>query len=207
MTFEYACFITYRHSYEPGVQKFYESFRRELAIQVGLYLPGMPVYLDTGRLRGGDFFNKELAVALCKSVCMISLHNPYYFDILNTYPAREYQAMIYLEKQRLSFMPKEAQTKGLIIPIVLRGTLPDEIKGQRQFYTLDLLTPNDLKKAKSLAALKEVAEEIYYRHEVFRIAAQDPCSLCEDFEFPRENDIMDWLTGITAPPQKMPWRR
>jgi hypothetical protein len=205
MMFHYACFISYRHGHEPGVQEFYESFRRELAVQVELYMPGMQVYLDTNRLRGGDFFNKELAFALCSSVCMISLFIPYYFDLDNTYTAREYQAMVSLEQQRLSLIPPAAR-KGLIIPIVIRGMLPDEIKSERQYYVLDLLAPGDLKKPKSREALRKVAEDIYYRHEAFRIATRDPCSVCESFEFPSESDVMDWLVGITAPPQRMPWR-
>ena len=207
MAFKYACFISYRHSHEPGVQKFYESFRRELAVQVGLYLPGMSVYLDTGRLRGGDFFNRELAYALCSSVCMISLYSPYYFDLHHPYAAREYQAMVRLERKRLSSMPQEAQNKGLIIPIIIRGSLPEEVKRERQFYTLDLLTPGDLKKPKSLLALRQVAEDIYMRYEAFRAAGEDPCGICEDFDFPSEIEIKDWLTGITSPHQKMPWRR
>jgi hypothetical protein len=207
MAFEYACFISYRHSHEPGVQKIYESFRRELATQVGLYLPGMQVYLDTGRLSGGDFFNKELAFALCSSICMVSLYNPLYFDTSSTYAAREYQAMVNLEGRRLPGMPEEAQKKGLIIPLIIRGSLPDEIKNNRQSYTLDLLTPGDLRKPKSLEVLRKVADDIYNRYVAFRMAAKDPCSYCEDFEFPSEGEIMEWLTGITAPPQKMPWRR
>jgi hypothetical protein len=207
MGFTNACFISYRHSSEPGVQKFYDSFRTELAVQVGLLMPGMKVYLDTDRLRGGDFFNKELAFALCSSVCMVSLYNPYYFDVNNTYTAREYQAMVTLERQRLSVIPQEARGKGLIIPIIIRGNLPDEIRRERQYYQLDLLAPGDLKKPNSRQALRQVAEQIHQRHEVFRSVAVDPCRLCSDFDFPTEGDIMDWLVGITAPPQKMPWRQ
>jgi hypothetical protein len=205
MAFEYACFISYRHGYEPGVQRFYESFRSELAVQVELYLPGMRVYLDTNRLRGGDFINNELALALCNSVCMISLFNPHYFDVENTYTAREYCAMVNLEQHRLPLLPP-TNRKGLIIPIIIRGTLPEEIKNERQYYTLDLLAPGDLKKQKSREALRRVAEDIYYRYEAFRVAKEDPSTLCDGFEFPSENEIMDWLNGITAPPLKMPWR-
>ena len=205
MAFEYACFISYRHGHEPGVQRFYESFRSELAVQVEFYLPGMQVYLDTDRLRGGDFFNNDLALALCNSVCMISLFNPYYFDVKNTYTAREYRAMVNLEQRRLSLLPPPDR-KGLIIPIVIRGTLPEEIRNERQYYTLELLAPGDLKKPKSREALRKVAEDIYYRHEAFRVAKEDPSAPCDGFDFPSESDVMDWLTGITAPPLKMPWR-
>lgn len=204
MGFRYACFISYRHGPQPGVQKYYELIAKELAVQVGMYV-NLPVYLDTERLRGGDFFNKDLAYALCSSVCMISLYLPYYFDPEHTYTAREYQGMVGLEEKRLSLLPP-VHRKGLIIPIVLRGQLPEEIRNERQYYTLDLLMPGDLKKPKSQAALRRVAEDIYHRHEEFRISGADPCGPCATFEFPSENEIMDWLTGITAPPQGMPFR-
>jgi hypothetical protein len=165
----------------------------------------MEVVLDTKQLGGGDFFNKELASALCSSVCMIVLFSPYYFDLRNTYAAREYWAMVRLEQRRLSLIPPEDR-KGLIIPIILRGTLPDEIKKERQSYTLDLLSPDDLKKVESRKALRRIAEDIYHRHESFRAATADPCGLCKGFSFPSEDDVKDWLLGITAPAQRMPWR-
>lgn len=205
MPFEHACFISYRHSRVPGVQKTYETFRDALDNQVGLYLP-IRVYLDTGRISGGDFFNKELAFALCRSICMISLYVPYYFDTNHTYCAREYQAMVRLEKQRLLAMPKDAQGKGLIIPIVIRGTPPDEITKERQTETLELLAPGDLRKTESRQALDRIAKNIFYRHEAFRMYGTDPCGSCEDFDFPNDGEVMEWLTGITAPPQKLPWR-
>lgn len=205
MAFKYSCFISYRHGPVPGVQKIYESFWEELAVQVGMYLP-LRVYLDRDRLRGGDFFNRELASALCNSVCMISLFNPYYFDVTHTYPAREYQAMVSLERQRLASMPASARAKGLIIPIVMRGTLPEEITKERQFYELNLMTPRDLKKDESREVLGKIAEDIYHRHEEFRQAGWDPCRYCDGFDFPRDSEIKDWLEGITAPPPRLPWR-
>jgi hypothetical protein len=132
MGFNNACFISYRHGLEPGTQDFYEAFRQELAHQVDFYLPGMPVYLDTERLRGGDFYNSDLARALCSSVCMVSLYIPTYFDLQHTYTAREYRAMVDLEQQRLPLIPA-VDWKGLIIPIILRGSPPEEIRGERHY--------------------------------------------------------------------------
>jgi hypothetical protein len=205
MGFENACFISYRHGLEPGTQKFYEAFRKQLARQVDFYLPGMPVYLDTERLNGGDFYNTDLAHALCSSVCMVSLYIPTYFDLQNTYTAREYRAMVDLEQRRLCLIPPEDWT-GLIIPIILRGAPPVEISGERQYYSLNLLEPDDWLKRKSLRTLKQVAEDIYKRYNAFQHAAADPCGPCVGFQLPSEDAIRDWLTGVTAPPRKLPNR-
>lgn len=204
--FRYACFISYRHGGQPATQRFYEAFRRELAAQVDLWLPGMDVYLDSERVRGGDFFNRELASALCSSVCMVMLFNPRYFDTSNPYAAREYRAMVALEQQRLSLLPAAGIGRGLIIPIVIRGTLPDAISGQRHAYSMDYVAAEDLRTSRARQALKRVAEDIYNRHEAFRSAVGDPFAVCEDFEFPSESDIWEWLAGLTAPSSKIPWR-
>jgi hypothetical protein len=205
MLFRYACFISYRHGAQPATQRFYETFRNELAAQVDYWLPGMDVYLDTERIRGGDFFNRALARALCGSACMVMLFNPRYFDTSNPYAAREYQAMVALETQRLSLLPA-AQDKGLIIPIIIRGTLPDTVRGNRQAYSMDYVGAEDLRTRRARAALRRVAEDIFERHEAFRSAAGDPFAMCDDFEFPSEDDISDWLAGVTAPAPRMPWR-
>jgi len=205
MGFKNACFISYRQGLGPGNQRFYEVFREQLANQLDFYLPNLPVYLDTERVHGGDFFNSDLARALCNSVCMVSLFIPTYFDLQHTYCAREYRAMLQLEAQRLPLLPQE-DWRGLIIPIVLRGSPPEVVSNGRKYYEPKTLQPNDWRKQESLKILEQVAGDIYRRFQAFQSAGADPCSQCVGFEFPSEDSIRPWLTGITAPAQKLPNR-
>jgi hypothetical protein len=208
MAFRYACFVSYRHGRQPGTQNLYDAFEQELAQQVELYLPHLGVYRDRSRMRGGDFFNQELASALCASVCMVMLFNPSYFDLTHSYCAREYKAMVALERARLALLPERVPAKGLIIPVIIRGRLPDEIIRERQYYSMedDLLAARDFHKQRTRQKLRQIAEDIYTRHEIFRMTSVDPFGLCDDFRFPGETEVREWLTSITSPPLGMPWR-
>lgn len=191
-----------------GVERLYDAFEKALAVQVGLYLPSLAVYRDRNRLSGGDFFNRELAHALCSSVCMVMLFNPSYFDPAHSYCAREYQAMVALEQARLALLPEDQRRQGLIIPIVIRGRPPEEVTKERQFYSMedDLLGPHDFRRRGIQEKLRRIADDIYRRHESFRRIGVDPCGLCDGFDFPNEADVKDWLDGVTAPPVGVPWR-
>ena len=64
------------------------------------------------------------------------VYSPPYFDLANSYCAREYRAAADLEQARLAQLAPEVRSHGLIIPVVLRGMkhLPAEIRGSRQCY-------------------------------------------------------------------------
>ena len=83
MPLKYSCFISYRHTQEDIVQDLVSSLKRELGRWSDL-----DVYVDTSRLEGGDFFNRELAKALCESVCLIVVYTPTYFSKQHSYCAR-----------------------------------------------------------------------------------------------------------------------
>ena len=138
MPFSNTCFISYRHGGHEHSRKLVESFYQALSGELDLYIRGSRVYLDRERLRGGDFFSQELATQLCRSVCMVLLFDPSYFDLASPYCAREYKAMLDLEEQRRMCCPAGM---GLIIPVIIRGEklLPDEIKNSRQFYSFEKL--------------------------------------------------------------------
>ena len=78
-------------------------------------MAGAKVYLDEEKLRVGDLFQEELATELCQSACLVMLFNRSYFDLTHHYCAREYQAMVQLEAQRLGLATGELRRKGLIL--------------------------------------------------------------------------------------------
>jgi TIR domain len=206
MPFEHAAFLSYRVGAEPGVNSLYRAFRQELAQQVDLYMPGLGVYLDQERLQGGDFYNSELAHALCHSVCMVVLFSPQYFDTEHTYCAREYQAMVRLEERRLS--QSQDISKGLIVPVVIRGTLPQEISEQRHYFSLSehLLAAGDLRLKAVRRVLRSIAELIYQRYQYLKPLEQELCGLCQGFAFPSVDDVSPMIHGYTARPKAMLWR-
>lgn len=75
MPLQYSCFVSYRHSQDDIVQELVASLKRELSRWLD-----MDVYVDKERLKGGMLFNRELAKALCESVCLIVVYTPTYFS-------------------------------------------------------------------------------------------------------------------------------
>jgi hypothetical protein len=114
------------------VVQFHEALASELET-----LTDLPVYQDSARLQGGDFFNRHLSRNLCESVCMVMIYTPTYFSRDHVYCAKEYAAMTELEGKRLSGLSERSH--GLIIPVILRDfdRLPDEIKSVRQVHQMD----------------------------------------------------------------------
>jgi TIR domain len=200
MTFDYSCFVSYRHGQYDLAQRFIKDLENALSAEIEL-LDKRPVYVDKTRLAGGDFFNKALAEALCKSVCMIMVYTPRYFDRTETYCAREYKAMETLEKAR--FQAAEgliSKQHGLIIPVVFRGRdlLPHEIKHNRQYedFTDFLLVSEEMSSHQSYAPkIRDIARYIFERcRELANMP--DLFDACRDFDFPSDAEIAGWLEGV-----------
>ena len=99
--FEWACFISYRYGDDELTQSFIKELHRALKSYINANFVGkLKVYWDENRLQGGDLIDQELATNLCKSVCMILVYTPFYFDKDHRYCSREYKAMEILEQQR-----------------------------------------------------------------------------------------------------------
>jgi len=205
MPFEHACFISYRHHEQSALaEKFIEELCAALRSELSVLIEE-DIYIDRNRMRGGTFFNTALAVALCKSVCMIVVFTPTYFSKKHPYCAREFRAMETLEKKRLDRMREglKAET-GLIIPIVLRGeaSLPAHIKNARHYYSFErfsLTSRNLSKNPRFEGIVREIAEEVYARKRMLDAVADDVCGDCNDFEFPTEAEIGPWLEAVAAP--------
>jgi hypothetical protein len=201
MSFSHACFISYRH--RPGNREYLaivEDLRTTLGEQVG-FLMNEQVYMDTGRLQGGNFFNRALATAICESVCMVVFYIPPYFDPDSTYCAREFKAMEQLEAERLEALGMGDSPNGLIIPIVLRGwgQFPAEIRSVRQSYNFE---PYYIQKRKinqhreGRLKVIEIAQYINARYLEMRQRAAELCTGCGTFPLPQEADVLPWLLQL-----------
>lgn len=193
------------------METFVEDFHEALGNEVRL-LTELEVFVDWGRLTGGDFFNPALARALCESVCLIVVFTPTYFSNTHLYCAREYKGMEILETQRLNLLGDPADKEhGLIIPIVLRSenSLPQEVKDHRQYhdFTKFLLGKRRLKKSLGYApTVKAIAEYIFDRYRALTALPNDLCAGCDTFSLPTDDEIRPWLTGMLATPAPFPGR-
>ena len=205
MSIKYSCFISYRSPSAELAQEFHSYLESELSHWIPL-----PIYRDETRLHGGDFYNQELALALCESACMIIIFTPTYFDKISTYCAREYKAMELLEEKRLDTLgfPKNRR-HGLIIPVVYRGNtkVPDNIKNKRHFYDFvnwDISGKANLKNPEYKRDINDIAEYIRERYDELCVVEDEISSECNLFNFPSDVEISDWLESMLPPKPKLP---
>ena len=202
MAIKYSCFISYRHGNFEATRSFIEGFYTALSGELEMLLD-QEVYLDRDRLKGGYLFNEALAEALCQSACMIMIFTPRYFSKEYSYCAREYQAMVTLEKERLELLrPTNGKKEGFIIPVVLRNadSLPAEIKGERHFHDFSRFSLSDRKMSRNSTytpQFKEIAQYVADRCNSLRAVSDQLTTDCQEFSFPSEDDIGDWIDQVT----------
>lgn|SRR5215213_9195515 len=211
MEFKYSCFISYRDYRNETNSQLIRDLHEALSDEMQFHLEA-PVFLDEERLGPGYSYNEVLATALCESLCMILVYTPRYFDANGTYCAREYRAMVELEKERLSSLPDaDLKRQGLIIPIVIRGEddLPAEIKSTRTYWNFGAMTlAQPVKRHPEYAGqIKELAAHIGKLYKSYK-SLSEIHRKCDKYRLPLENDdgFKEWLSKVTAPPAKFPMR-
>ena len=202
MPFEYSCFISYTTGQRALMRRIVTDLDEALSNELDARTAA-PAFLARERLEGGNFQEEVISQALCKSVCMIMLFTPRYFNPEATYCAREYVAMENLEKERFARAGiKGDATNGLIIPVIFRGWehFPTEIKKRRQCYDFKSFTMADRRMSKHRKYADEIVRMATYVHErCLTFQAQDALfSECEEFKLPTHNEVRD-LAAALAP--------
>jgi len=200
MPFKHPCFISYAHGNYSLIKGFMDQLVNVLNDYLDPYFKER-LYLDKEELQVGERFERKLAEAICRSVCMIVVYSPKY-DTRN-FCLREYRAMEILEQRRLHLLGDRAQGRGLIIPIVLRGNLPDKIKQNIHYYDFSSFTTatRDIRKnSKYVKAIDEIAEYIYSLKEDLEGLEIDVCGDCESFTLPPADSVSPLRTGNLNPP-------
>jgi hypothetical protein len=188
MAFEFCCFISYPHGQEdvlvPIVKDFVEGLKTELGA-----LTRQEIWFDRS-IRGGTLIDPAISKGICKSVCMIMIYTPLYFDKEHTYCAQELKAMQDLELERAKHLTDASI--GLIIPIILRGKKKfPEIMKKRKFYDFtDYLFNSSSEKLRQLhaAQISEIAEYILDCCECLEKASGSISHDCDKYGLPTSDD-------------------
>src|SRR6476660_8946664 len=197
MPFEYCCFISYPHGQQdvlvPIVKDFVEGLEKEIGS-----LTRHPVWFDKGRLRGGNLIDPAISAGICKSICMIMIYTPLYFDTEHTYCAQELKAMQDLEEERKKHLTDSS--KGLIIPVILRGEkkFPEAMK-KRKFYdfTNYLFNGSSKKLRQAYAAqIREIANDIIDCCDSLENASGPLSHDCEKYGLPSSDDAKQFVESV-----------
>ena len=206
---KHSCFISYASGEHELLVRFMGDLQRALESALDPWMPReLTVYRDTDGLRPGDRFPRALARALCQSLCMVLVYTPNYER--RPYCLREFAAMRTLERHRMERM-NLTHTKGMIVPIILRGRISDLPPVIREsIHCLDFssyMTSNQsiLRNGKYMQRIERIAE---YIHELYclvdAVDIADPFD-CEEFELPIEQLREIWREGHSRPVQEFPF--
>lgn len=211
MPLKNACFVSYRHGQYELMKEFVTDFCAALCCELEPMLQSGGVFLDHERLRGGDFYNQTLAGNLYESATMVMVYTPTYFDAEYTYCAREYSAMVSLERERLSRLRGIGSgDHGLILPVILRGSrnLPEEIKGGRQYYNFENFQLGGRRLSyhpRFAPVIREIAAYISERYAELLRLPEDTFQSRDRFRLPSETEIAPFLNAISR--FRMPFPR
>lgn len=198
MPLRYSCFISYCHGEGELMRRFIE----DLTVALKSYLEPFfdeEIYIDEERLEPGYHYNEALATALCQSVCMIVVYVPKYER--HSYCLREFEAMERIEIRRKK-VAKLGRDKGMIIPIILRGTPPEKLRSRRQtldFSKYTTVSPRISRNRKYVEKIDEVAQSIYALFQELKNGGQAVWSNCDEFALPPEQDIQPWTAAPAEP--------
>jgi len=196
MAYEYCCFISYPHGQQdvlvPIVKDFVQGLEREIGAQIR-----QPVWFDRS-LRGGSLIDPAISTGICKSVCMIMIYTPLYFDKEHTYCAQELKAMQDLEQERLKDFTDKS--KGLIIPIILRGEkkFPEKMKTRKFYDFTNYLFNGSSKKLRQAyaAQIREIAAYIIDCCDVLENASGAISHDCDKYGLPTSEDAKRFVESV-----------
>jgi hypothetical protein len=201
MQFQHCCFISYRHMEGSLGRTTTKNMVTALKDELEFLVSPQKVYLDVERLDGGDHYNEALASAICKSVCMVVLYWPTYFDATHLFCAREFKAMEELEQARLRLLPPEERVHGLIIILAVRGydLIPEAIKKLRDCRDFEGHALNGSWKNSGFKRdIAAVGRYIKGRCEAFQSLPAEAFAGCAAFRLPEEIDVQPWVYDVAS---------
>lgn len=200
MPFKYSCFISYRHSSNRSLQtKLVKSIHERL--EDTLEQHNQKVFLDDKSLQKGYNLNDSIADELCRSAFMVLIYTPHYFDENYPWCAREYRAMLQLEKERFQSKYNFDRGFSFIIPIICSDGGPLQSNLQSNLYynwTTHLRKGTKFPKSNQFHQdIVELAEHISKHCEQLD-NLKDFCENCNNFTMPEVEETKKWIRTETG---------
>ena len=150
-----------------------------------------------------------LAKSLCESVCLIVIYTQSYFSNIHLYCTQEYMAMEKMEEVRRRLIPNDPDYRGLIIPVVLRGLefMPGVVKKYRNCYDFQSYTTackRITRHPKLVGHVQQISRYIFLCYKLFEGLRDDPCSDCQAYNLPTEDEARNWLARVAPTQEALP---
>lgn len=223
-TFEYALFVSYRHSRQEQ-NGLVSAFARELtdALEriidtylfedIGRERNTHQVFLDEKVIPGGNWIIREISEGLYRSVCWVFIFTRNYLGG-SLYCASELKGMTDIQRHRRNALGPGFQT-NLIIPVLLRGDvgdMPPALQGiavKSDFRRFSLAAKNIAEHPDFVTQIEELAEWIAQRQKEQCDKSKNlQVNLCKDHQaFSIEdvntaagkNNVTEFIQSLNSP--------
>lgn len=195
--YEHYCFISWPHIDNGYLTEAAKEIRDGLVGRLSDSIPEPSVFLDVTNVTGGAIWPDDLKRALCKSVTMVAICVPIYYDPSHPWCGLEWAAMDVLNRRRVS-----RSEFNSIIPVMVRtGNLPAAVSEIQPVDVSGVLTSGA--RYFSTKPFRQKLEEIMQRIESVadELARQRAIAGCDQFDFPKQSAF----AGYTTKPQSFPF--
>ena len=195
----YPCFISFRHYKGENADSFIKQFVECLN---GFLDPLCgESFIDYLRMQPGYDLNPSIASALCQSACMVVIWTPRYFDEEHPWCAKEYKAMLALEKQRLEYLPIDQRMQRLIIPVIFSGknSYPASLRDGIIYYDFSdfMLYEKRMSRNRKFAdKIRELANYIFERLQTLKNINQGSWFDCNGVNFSNDEEIFNFIKNL-----------
>jgi len=123
--YEYHCFVSWPHTIDSEITGCALHVRDVIQQTLARDIPDPRVFLDETHLLPGTEWSLALRAALCRSVTMVAICAPIYYDSTHHWCGREWAFMYSLSRARLA-----GHDFTTIIPLIFRmsSELPEPVK-------------------------------------------------------------------------------
>jgi hypothetical protein len=194
--YEHYCFISWPHIENDYLAEAAMHIRDGLIGRLSDSIPRPSVFLDLTSVPGGAIWRTHLTRALCRSITMVAICVPIYYDATHRWCGLEWAAMDVLNTRRIS-----RPEFNSIIPVIVRtGNLPAAVSRIQPVDISGVITSGSYFRTNEF---RRKLEEIMQRIESVAdaLARQNSTAGCDQFKFPKKSAF----AGCTTKPQPFPF--
>lgn len=209
--FEYSCFISYYLDRSNQTRYFIRELKEAFEDTISSYFVNdIKIFCEDPDRRGNNNTLEERQQALCRSVCMILVFSPPYFE--ENYCVSEYLAMKNLESHRIQTLGEHNTILPLVIPVIYKeGEFPRGlVRDHAVNFSRVALMRGDRIRIDNERHLEKLNQMGQYIHFLYRQFASSYLfdNDCSNFSFPLGIETKQWLDQYGPPlPQRpsLPW--
>jgi len=196
--YEHYCFISWPHIENEYLAETAMTIRERLVGRLSDSIRKPSVFLDLTSVPGGVIWPAHLKRALCRSITMVAICVPMYFDPSHKLCGLEWAAMDVLHSRRFS----RAEFKSIIPVMVRTGNVPAAVSRIQPVDMSGVITSGSYFRTNEFTRkLEEIMQRIESVADA--LARQNSIAGCDRFKFPKKSAF----AGCATKPQPFPeWK-